>query len=257
MYVSAQSARRTSFRALLVLAFVSGPFLLNSQQPTASTKNYVLTAQEFLKSMYPNLSGKKRFLTIQTSILYDEPAAQLNQFQLFVGAGPKDQLLGYLGGYMGEKPPKDYKPGPVYPKQFLTVGFKFDNQGRLLSLAPSGPALGNPDANDAFLTSVEDHPEWSDERLAAALKDEGAKYGPTDKKDFTRNLPIRTLQRFLGKMNILSVEFTGLDRPNILPMWVVKAKAGPPAANQLTYELWFEPFKGDLIEIRTIPPAAP
>jgi hypothetical protein len=169
-----------------------------------------------------------------------------------VGAGPKDMILGYLAGYEGAKPPKDYKPGPVYPKQFLMVGFIFDSRGRLTSVAAQGPALGDEGANNALREWAFEHPESRDEKVAVELKRRGAKYSPADKQAFTGNLPVQVLQRFLGKLDIVSVEFYGLDGATILPMWIVKAKTESSRADHLMYELWFEPFKGDLISIKTI-----
>ena len=88
--------------------------------------------------------------------------------------------------------------------------------------------------------------------MVAALKNAGAKYGPGDKDQFIKDLPVQKLQRFLGKLQVLSVTFQPLseDRFNahIWPLWQVKAKADT-GSGKLTYEMTFEQFQGELLSV--------
>lgn len=287
------SARNASPRikrlcSSLALTLIASSVLAHAQRHAGSHENVFLWGQRFLTSMFPELSKKHHFMTIQTSTLYDDPADPINHFQLYVGDGPKDLLRGYSAGCMGDveppqfsypsdlgnpgnatvpgperssrpgtqSPKKDCATGPVFAKQFLTAAFAFDDSGRISIFNATGPAVGEPDAYNRVTELAYEHPELSTAQIVAALKQAGAKYGPTDESEFVKSLPLSVLEPFLGKINVVSVKFTGLDRPSILPMWDVKAVVPTAGASKLTYELWFEPFKGDLLLIKR-PSAVP
>ncbi len=291
MCASATSVpQRSKARTFFYSAVLIGSWCINasSQERAERTKNFVFSGQQFLKLMYPELSGKKYFMTLETSILYDSRADHINDFDLYVGEARKDIIRGYAGGCMGTTEPspqfsypsnsgtvpaastslplpqstqasslsvhqseQNCPKGAVYPKQILTTGFRY-NDDRLVVFNATGPAIGNPDAYNTVSQLAYEHPDLSSEHISSALKQAGAKYGPADKKDFIHNLPIAILERFIGKIQLVSVEFTGLDHP-ILPMWSVIARAKTTTGPELTYEMMFEPFKGDLISLKTVP----
>jgi hypothetical protein len=283
MSVSVQNVHRGTRTLLLFFLIIAiADFCVPERLQADPRKNFVLVGQEFLRSLYPQLNHKKNYMTVATSMLYDDPADPVNEFELSVGEGPKDLLRGYSEGCMGTPapPPSQFlqpfpgtftiptspaetspdpqhhaencSKGPIYPKQFLTSAFAFGEGGELLNFSATGPAVGNQNAYGEVSKLADEHPEFSSNQVAEAMKQAGAKFGPNDKKDFVNNLPIAILERFLGKIRLISVEFTGLDRP-ILPMWIVIAKAKTTAGNNTAYEMRFEPFKGDLISLETIP----
>ena len=76
---------------------------------------YVAQARDILRTLHPELNDKNYTLSIATPIAYDHPDESAQYFELNIGDRFKDIILGYIGGYQGEKP-KNYKPGPIHPK---------------------------------------------------------------------------------------------------------------------------------------------
>lgn len=239
---------------LLILIFLySMPARL--QEPAPPARNYVRWAQEFLVSFYPELTGKGYTASLESSFGYDVPMNENSAFELYVGRGPRRMLLGYLGGYEPATPPKKPpKAGPVYPEQLLSSSFQFQNE-KLLTFGASGASIGNPEKAEQVSNNVLTHPEVTDAEAAAILKEAGAKYGPWNKDEFSKQLPMESLQRFLGPLRVISVEFPVLDENGARPRWPewhVVTRRSREASDQGTYELWFEPFKGDLVRVSAV-----
>jgi hypothetical protein len=146
----------------------------------------------------------------------------------------------------------DCQPGPVHYKQVLSVHFDFNEQGRLFEFHILSPGFRQLDQRNSFAEFVLSHPELTYAELVRALKKAGAKYGPDDKEQFIKDLPIQKLERFLGKMQVISVNFQPLwpDRANadLWPLWDVKIRASKHGEN-LSYNLTFEQFEGELISL--------
>lgn len=230
-----------------------------AQEPMPVTKNYIVWAHEFLRTMYPELSDKKYILTLETAGGYDYPGVPLQPLMVYVGMGPEYQtgriIAGYDTGPPGKPkpPPEGFQFGPEHPKQVLTATFRFDDYDHLVNFSANGTTVHDPEKNRAIDEQVYSHPEMTDAEVAAALKKAGVKYGPEDKEQFIRDLPIDRLERFLGKLRIVSVGFLPLDenRNNASgwPLWTVTAEAKRQDGTVATYELRFERFKGDLTGI--------
>jgi hypothetical protein len=240
----------------LILAFVIPAHL---QEPAPVTKNYVRWAQEFLTSLYPDLGGKGYVASLETSFRYDVPVIEDRQFDLYIGRGSKNLILGYLAGYEGQNPPPtNAYPGPVYPEQLLISSFQFAEEGRLLSFASKGPVVGSTDKYREIVNLVSRSPAMTDSEAAAILKQAGARYGPSDKDEFAKHLPIEKLQRFFGPLKVASVDFPVSDGNGVRagwPEWHVLAVSNG-GGRDVKYQLWFEPFKGDLVRLSTIPSAS-
>jgi hypothetical protein len=228
---------------------------VHPQEPLPTTKNYILRAQEFLNALYPDLKGKW-YMSIEASQRNDEIADQISRaFRLYLGEAPKGAILGYVGGYTGARP-ENYQPGPIYPKQYLTCDFDFDGDGRLVSFDASGPAIGKPNDAQKFDGFISSHPEVSDLQATRALQEAGAKFGSWNKDKFMEHLPKKDLERFVGKLSITSAEFPLPEDhvlPNGWPLWTVIAEATGKSGTKLIYKMEFEPFKGDLTSLTTVP----
>src|SRR6266571_2115766 len=110
-------------------------------QAPEDSKNYILLAQEFLQATYPDLKNKHLVMTIIRDYPFDPPAGPTRKFELYVGEGKKDRVIGYIGGTTKDSPQSPPVPaGPVYSKQYLATGFTFDESGRLLLFAAEGEA---------------------------------------------------------------------------------------------------------------------
>lgn len=227
-----------------------------AQEPVPVTKNYVAWASEFLRAMYPNLNGKGYILTLESAFNFDQPGAPLIPRVLYIGEGTeyvsRGDPVGCCFGYMAQ-PPKGFHPGFQHPKQFLRASFDFDGHDRLQSYSAEGSEVGNPEAAWSFTKQWRDQPLDADSAAAFLKEHTGAKYGPTDVEQFTKDLPLAKLEPFLGKMKVLSVGFPALDRNlnnlETWPWWEVTATAMQKDGSVIRYKLRFEHFKGDLTDI--------
>jgi hypothetical protein len=231
-----------------------GFYLTGSQAGTASLAGkYVAQGRDFLRCLYPDVSGKGYALSISMPVDYDHPNESRQNFELNVGDQYKDLILGYAGGWRADKPkPKDFKPGPIHPKQYLTGVFIYAG-GKLKSFDASGTAVGNQDAEEAVGELV----KGSNEQKTAAeanveLRKAGARYSMEDKSAFVAALPLAQLEPFVGKLSITSVKMEGSDqddddvRASSWPNWTVLATA-QQGDRQAPVRMLYEPFKGDLI----------
>jgi hypothetical protein len=265
------------------------------QESPPVTKNQIAWSQDFLRTMYPGLDGKKYVLTVETYLAYDQPGGLVNWLQMDVGEGAKDWPLGYRGGCAGavipsplpwpappdlapptpsspqvrpESPSKsryetDCKPGPIYPKQFLTAGFSFDKIGALVNFGADGEFINDRQADNAVYAIVHAHPEMTYSEIVATLKQHGIKYGPSDKEQFIKDLPLKQLEPFLGELRILSVSFHPLDKDpdpaswiGSWPNWTVKVQGTTKEGAKVPYEMHFNHLNGYLtgiLDCRTSP----
>lgn len=229
-----------------------------AQEPIPTTKDYTVWAHEFLRAMYPELSGKKYIMTLETSGGYDYPGVPLQPRLLYVGEGTEFRITGILGGYLDTgppghptPPPKDYHPGPQHPKQVLKASFLFDEYDHLTNFGATGSALFEPESIGPVYEYLRSHPEMTEDEVAAALKKGGVKYGPNDKKQLIKDLPIASLERFLGKIKIVSVKplppfEESQDNAPAWGYWNVIAEVKRRDGTVDKYELHFDPFNAKL-----------
>jgi hypothetical protein len=216
------------------------------QAPSSDTRNYVFMAQEFLHSTYPQLNDRHLTITIVGTYAFDLPAEPVRRFSLYVGEGQKDRILGYVGGLAKNSRPQDL--GPIHPKQYLSTGFTFGENGLLLFFGAEGDAVRDPALVAAFGQAWQAHPEWTEQQVTSALKQYGAKYGPANREELLKNLPVDLLERYLGKLTIQSAEFKGFE-PKAPLHWMVKMVAKDVRGVQTNYTLLIDPFKGSLTNL--------
>src|ERR1700676_86287 len=283
--------KHTTIAHLMALFILGSCIPALSQDAPLATKDYILWAQEFLRAVYPDLSGKKYVLTLEAYLEYDKPGLPARWLKMDVGEGPKDWRKGYIGGCTNEivppqlpwppelGPPPDPAPasprpapppseqlrqllkrhqencpmGPVYPTQFLTAAFVFDKEGRLASFTANGPAINDGEANNAVYEVVRSHPEVTDAEIASLLKQSGTRYGPDDKEEFIKNLPLKQLQPFLGNLELMSVRYPPLGHDRVTlsmwPCWIVDVFATQKDGTKLRYRMTFDRLKGNLSTI--------
>jgi hypothetical protein len=217
----------------------------------------VRKAQDFLRFLYPDLNGKGYVVSLESSQPYDAPDDHMPNFKLFIGERRKGFIKGYIGGYTGANPPQNYLPGPIYATQYLMADFSFDEHGRLLAFSASGPAVGNPDRLEEVGQVGLNHQKMTPNQATGTLIEAGAKFGSWNRDRFLENLRAKNLERFLGKFSTTSAEFPVPTKddtlPNEWPMWIVTAKVLLEEGSEITYRMEFEPFKGDLVTLTTVP----
>ena len=245
---------RQSLNLFFLVAMIISAPPSESQARGRNSNNQVMEARALLRSFYPALQGKHYYLTLETAHPFEDDKDPLAAFELYIGEGRKDFVLAVVGGHFGEKPPSDYHSGPVYPKQFLKASFYYDKKGNLVDFSSSGDAIGNGVEFDRVYETVQNHPKFGEDEIAALWKQSGAKYGPQNKDAFLKDLPVQKLEQFLGKITDITTQFGPRKEDGSGPpwwgMWIVKAKT---KRSGLVYEMVFEPFNGDLISIMTIP----
>jgi hypothetical protein len=151
----------------------------------------------------------------------------------------------------------------MYPKQFLTTSLQFDKEGRLADFGADGPYINDRKAANEVYEIVHANPKMSYAEIVATLKQHGTKYGPNDKEQFIKDLPLKQLEPFLGKLQIVSVGFHQIDKDpdpkpwvGVWPDWTVKAQATTKDGAKVPYELHFSHLNGSLIgllDCRTSP----
>src|SRR5256885_4703493 len=243
------------YSLIVVVLFCSIPAQVQERPPA---EGYTIRkAQEFLRSLYPGLNGKGYVMSLESSQLYDVLSDRVSGFKLFVGAQHKGFIRGYVGGYTGRTPPPNYQPGPIYATQYLNSDFSFDEQDRFIAFSAFGPAVGDPDRLGKIGQILQNHRNMTANQVTGTLIEAGAKFGSWNQDKFLENVRAKNLERFLGKISITSAEFPVPDKENTLPsewpMWTVLAKVSWGDGAEITYEMEFEPFKGDLVKLRILP----
>jgi hypothetical protein len=158
------------------------------------------------------------------------------------------------------------REGKLRPEQFLTGYFSFDVEGRLMAFSAQGSATANHEADNQLYEALRNRlsPTLSptDAEITKMLTESGAKYGFEDKQRFRDNLPVKELEKFIGTIEVRSLEFepiaygSGDDPVNNLRVWsfvVVLMSATQKDGTKLTYRAFFDHFTGALTSLHEWP----
>jgi hypothetical protein len=145
-------------------------------------------------------------------------------------------------------PPWDprYRVGGADP--VLTSIFTFDTQNKvLIRFWAFGPLVRG--RLDEFEREVGKHPEWSDAEIAQALKKAGAKFGPDDRTELLRTLPLKDLEAVTGpgRLEAVSASLGVQYRFPVLEWRVLVKWRSDDGRSEADYLLWVEPFDGRLV----------
>jgi hypothetical protein len=270
----------------------------SAQQSVPTTKTYIKLGEDFLHALYPNLNDKKYTITVETSFRYDDPTDIPRVFTLDVGAGPKSFVIaccygGSAGGAPSFKIPDPLEWGPpspppcppaptcplfstprtpihmknvdaegrLRPEQFLTGSFSFDVQGRLVAFNAQGSATTDHEADNQLYEALRSRPGLTEAEIRKAVKESGAKYGFRDEARFREDLPTKEIERFVGKLEVLSLNFNPIDYNwnndpvNKLGVWgsvEVLMRATQKDGTQLNYRAFFD-HSGALETLHELP----
>lgn len=198
--------------------------------------------RDFLHDFYPNIDGKKYWMTTETASPYDSTPEENTLYILSIGDGPKYVELGCcVGGFAGPhvphpKFPDDpflgpwdpYLPEPFlcprpappptmeldskgawHPLQRLSLTFSFTQDGQLYLFNERMHRPPFEDLYQDFRKTSEEHPEFSDDQLRLLYKNLGFKYALGDKNAFEADLPRKKLEQYVGKITRWRVQFWG------------------------------------------------
>ena len=177
-------------------------------------------------------------------------------FSVSIGEGPEGQYSKVIGGYAGfAKPPEDFCPGRQYYKQFLKAGFTFDEHDHLLDFGASGVAVGNSEARNKYYGLLVMHGDLTQAEINATLRQYGFKYGPDGQEAFAKNLPVKELERFVGKIESVTIKSIedNVTASRVVQWvdWSVFIETSQSDGTKLRYQLFFDPFRGDLTWLDT------
>jgi hypothetical protein len=255
MFVLQQPAkkRRTQISWLFVVVLLQfwGPFALaQSQQPDFECKR-LGDAPGILLALYPELSAKHLNVTysISTDLTSNRPL-HLNEFEVSVSQFPPNHHLHVAGALGGTVEAADAKASANANTTYVSAGFWFDTNGRLVRFSAVGDLVVKDSQNKKVREVVDAHPDWSDGEIAKELKAAGAKFGPSDKEALLSAMDVDAFASFLGKTSITSTHFNFRDpeTANRMAMlnWVVELVVSDPSGSPIRYFMSVEPFAGKI-----------
>jgi hypothetical protein len=234
--------------SMFLLSIVGMPSATPQENPPVRQVTMLTFVHDFLQVFYPELISKGHTLT-------------------FAVHGPADDSWSELAGaYFTVKPerPPDYGLVRLGPNGLIPET-RPDPEKVLLDgsiwLPPleHGSRIQEVHATCEGATKlaalrklVELHPEWSNDQAVNALKRQGARFGPDNKKAFVSTLPFDKTERFLGRLTITSVQFNHLEERregNFAAStldWTVSADALFSDGTKAKYVFGFEPYEGKL-----------
>ncbi len=241
MSISTRNRRSRNASILAVLC------ALGAQGAATDTRSddYVLRARQFLRALYPGLDGRLRPVIIGNR-LRDTTVRQPDVMNVFTM-----ELHDFEIGINGGAPTTCWSSDPSLSARF---GFDWQTENKeLYRFSAWGAAIDGP--VESFVKEVDKHPEWSDARVAAAMDQAGAKFGPDHKAEFLRAFPHEQLKPFVGgDLEVVSAEFYVRGTCNgCSPAWVVQAKWHSLDGQDSDCTLAFEPFQGNLQMISLMP----
>jgi hypothetical protein len=231
------------------ILFVTSGFTFEQGSPSqsAAAKSGVGEAQEFLRSLFPELLAKKYVMTVEASGAFDLDLSRLPVFSVYVGRserGHKDMLANVPA-----------ENSVVEDMPILTGLFEFGRDAVLDEVNIHSPEIVADNKNENLRRLVDAHRDWSDDRVKKALKDAGAKYGPENRELLLQSIPLKALEPFTGTLQIESTEFRLRDQ-QLSPRdtlaifgWMVDAVSVAPNGRRTHWSLYFEPFGGRLTDL--------
>lgn len=250
---------------LLALAVSATSTVAKCQTPESKNLGW---AQKFLSTFYPDMKGHRYVMTATTSQQFDVPLWPMDNLKIQIGDFAPGTVLGAVTCTNGiatqgspneikeQEPSKEMKCSPVLPKQFINAVFIFTKTGHLETFASEGPAVGKEEEYNRFKETVRSHSEWTDAQANSVLLQTGASYGSDAKEELLKTLPLDQLEKLFGNIVVVSSEFESLagDHPPRLALfrWKVTIKVRFSEGTEESYKMYFEPFKGALVEMEAV-----
>jgi hypothetical protein len=188
-------------RATLAIGLISLLFPMCSasqEKHDRFLQSPITRAQAMLRALYPQLAGKSYQMSVTTFGSFDIPWTLMPPFDVEIGHSEIGRIeITGLG-----------KSSPVTERHpVLIASFQFGADNILDNVYFRSPELTLNLKNDQLRKLVDSHQEWSDQEVAAALKNAGAKFGPNEREQVLKALPLSVLEPFIGLMEIDSAEF--------------------------------------------------
>jgi hypothetical protein len=233
--------------ALVSTSLASHGVSWGQEKPLASQEGNLKFAHDFLRAAYPDRVGDGDMLDLCVGQHMDAPWPHNYEVNFEIRRFDPERLSHRMND------PKTGQRLSVPENPTLLEGsFQFDDGGQLDSVWTN--TLENQ-RYQSIRDAVQSHREWSEADAGKALKDAGARYGPDQKEAFIQSIQLARLDRLLGHLKVVSVEFDAFSNSDHLgdfPLlfWIVKADAQLPDGSSRTYSFLFEPFEGTLVSVK-------
>jgi hypothetical protein len=234
----------TNHRIRHALAFAMVLALCAASTGATRDDDYVARGMQLLRALYPGLKHVRVEIDDDHDLDLDNRPREypdaVNPFSI--------SLTEHHPQMRPWDPEYQKRPDPV-----LGAWFYFDYDRNLLKfLWVSGPFVDG--RLDKIRKQADENPEWSDARVVEALKAAGAKYGPDDREAFLRALPLKELEPFTGRLEVVSARFDVRfhaiegEKPKADLSWAVDAKwHSADGRYDADRTMIFEPFDGALM----------
>jgi hypothetical protein len=194
--------------------------------------------QSFTRAAFPDLSGLKATLTIETGLSVDWASASIISFQL--------------------EPANVWPPPRTAPELFLggsaVVGPEYIERVWL------GGEYVNSRLTRELVKRAEEHPSWTDTDLQEAIVELHGKFGPMQREAFVQQLALDRFSAVLGNTKPSRITFAWrFGRPDLgrddisTPQWAAYLETAAANGGSLCSVLLFEPFDGRLTALMRHP----
>ena len=198
--------------------------------------------QSFFRAAFPELSGMKATLTIETFLSVDWVSAGMISFRLESAnvwppprTAPELRQDPFLGG-----------SAVVGPEYIERVSF--------------GGEYVNSRLTRELVKRAEEHTSWTDTDLQEAIVELHGKFGPMQREAFVQQLALDRFSAVLGNTKPLRITFAWrFGRPDLgradisTPQWAAYLETAQPNGGSLCSVLLFEPFGGRLTALMRHP----
>ena len=243
--------RLSSSKPLVLMSLVASvclffPIPKTPQEPCGATSFVISTAQKLLRALYPDVSDKNYIMSVSTFRTFDSDWTHLSFIEVEVGPAEKGHM-DLVGGRNG------HPAQMVERKAVLGASFEFDTEGLLTGFRVRSDTVTYSSKNDHMRAIVDANPGWSDQQVATAMEEAGARFGPSQHDAVVTAVPVKLLEPFIGVLQIDSAEFR-LRHPQpphaIAELyWVVLGHSQVGGGRIVQWGLGIEPFQGRLVSL--------
>jgi hypothetical protein len=235
-------------KAVLAILISGFPMAVQGKHP-AGQESDLTYVRDFLSTFYPEAFGKKNMLN--QCIVQPADSSWREISGVYFRITPPSDVE--LNPFLNNERIGDSRLAPSVSTLSGTFWLRPGHSDHIQQVIVSDELVQTERLN-AARKLIEAHPEWSEEQILRTLSEAGALYLPKDKSRFVSSLHFERAERFMGHLDITSVEFGSVvNKEHIgnfaLLIWTIKAEAKFPDGTRCRYFLAYEPFGGKLIQI--------
>jgi hypothetical protein len=163
---------------------------------------------------------------------------------------------GYGGNVPGAPAPPPYCTGlyPSGPSEFRYLVITFSKKYPIRDFAAGGSFVHS--RGMGVSKEIADHPEWSQEQRINALRQANPKFGPENKQELLRIIPLEAIRNFTGcSLQLTTAALSAWrdeappDPPHAGVAWRISGRYPNAGKNRNFCSAAFEPFDGRLLSI--------